>query len=95
MKFRTTHMRSKDSENIGTSGSRMSFEACEWSNLKNSMTFSGFGITKAVLQEHCNSLIFCYLDELPITLHSSYSNSSFFFEHSHFVYYIYNYLYIN
>ena len=95
MKFRTTHMRSKDSENIGTSGSRMSFEACERSNLKNSMTFSGFGITKAVLQEHCNSLIFCYLDELPITLHSSYSNSSFFFEHSHFVYYIYNYLYIN
>ena len=27
MKFRTTHMRSKDSENIGTSGSRMSLEA--------------------------------------------------------------------
>ena len=56
-------MRSKDSENIGTSGSRMSFEACERSNLKNSMTFSGFGITKAVLQKHCNSLIICFLDK--------------------------------
>ena len=62
MKFRTTHMRSKDSENIGTSGSRMSFEACERSNLQNSVTFSGFGITEAVLLKHCNSLIFCYLD---------------------------------
>ena len=63
MKFRTTHMRTKDRENIGTSGSRMSFKACERSNLKNFVTFSGFGITEAVLLKHCNSLIFCYLDK--------------------------------
>ena len=63
MKFRTTHMRSKDSENIGTSGSRMSFEACERSNLQNSVTFAGMGIAGLVPLKHCNSLIFCFLDE--------------------------------
>ena len=34
---------------IGTSGSRISFEACERSNLQNSVPFEGLGITGAVL----------------------------------------------
>ena len=34
---------------IGTSGSCMSFEACERSNFTNSVPFEGFGIAGAVL----------------------------------------------
>jgi hypothetical protein len=34
---------------IGTSGSCMSFEACERSNLQNSVPFVGLGIAGAVL----------------------------------------------